>query len=209
MPRNLTIIFVIIGLCTLTFFLGYRFGYRETYNDSPSNIDYIQNDYGNLNALTKIKLKSVQGPQNSGDEFNFNRGYVILNENKNTTDIKILLRNIPQNVSLNEDKKNNIPSQQIKFPTKLKIEAASTNLNIRSLNFTQISELTLNPPDKNNYTGDLSFTVNNKDIRMSDVSFLFFYDASNSIQNLYEIDLKDYPNLDVSKKRPFLWVVLQ
>ena len=209
MPKNLTVIFVIIGLATLAFFFGYRFSFRDTYNLNPSNIDYLSSDFGNSNSLTPVKIKAVLGPQLQNDTNNFNRGIFMINENKETTDIRILLKNIPTTVQIAEDKKNNIPAKKIAFPQSLRVELATTNQIDRSLTFTEISTLNLNPPVNNIYTGELSLTIENKNIKLNEGAFLMFFDTTNSSQNLYEIQLKDYPNLDLTKNKPFLWVYLQ
>jgi len=209
MPKNLTVIFVIIGLATLAFFFGYRYGFRDTYNSNPANIDYLNSDFGNANSLTPVKIKAVLGPQPQTDTSDYTRGIFMVNEHKDTTDIRILLKNIPATVQIAEDKKNNIPAKKVAFPQSLRVELATTNLINRSLTFTELSTLNLNPPVNNIYTGELNLTLENKNVKLNEGSFLMFFDAANSSQNLYEIQLKDYPNLDLTKNKPFLWVYLQ
>ncbi len=209
MPRNLTFIFIIIGVTTIAFFLGYRYGYRDTYNQAPANIEYSQNEFGTQNSLTNIKIKPVLGPQNEASQDNFNRGFVLVKENSTTTDLKISLKNIAATIQTPEDKNTNTPAQKINFPAVLRVEAASINPVTKSLNFVELSNLTLDPMVNKSYTGDLNFSINTSDKKLQDANFIFFYDASNASQNLYQIDLKNYPNVEEAKKRPFLWVYLQ
>lgn len=209
MPKNLTVIFVIIGLVTLAFFFGYRYGFRDIYNSSPANIDFLNSDFGNSNSLTPIKIKAVLGPQPQSDINDYTRGILMVKENKDTTDIRVLLKNIPTTIQIGEDKKNNIPAKRVSMPQSMRVELATTNQINRSLAFTEISTINLNPPINNNYTGELNLSLENNNIKLSEGSFLMFFDATNTSQNLYEIQLKDYPNLDLTKNKPFLWVYLQ
>ena len=208
MTRNLTIIFVIIGISTVVFFLGYRYGFRDTFNQSPANIEFSQTEFGTLNSLTKVKIKAVLGPQNTSNNEDFNRGFVLIKENQNSTDLRISLKNIPSTISSPEDKKNNLPAQKVSFPTNLRVETVIVNPVTKSLNFNTLSNLNLDPMVKNLSTGELSVTLDNADKKFNNVSFLFFFDANNTTQNIYQIDLKDYPNIDQAKNKPFLWVYL-
>jgi hypothetical protein len=209
MTRNITLIFIIIAVSTIAFFLGYRYGFRDTYNQTPATIDFSQNEFGTLNSLTKVKIKAVLGPQNTTDTEDYSRGFVLIKNNQNSTDLRISLKNIPANIQISEDKKNNISAQKVSFPTNLRIETANTNPITKSLNFSPLSNLTLDPMVNNSYTGELNLNVDANNKQFNDANFLFFFDANNSTQNLYQIDLKDYPNIDQAKKRPFLWVYLQ
>jgi hypothetical protein len=209
MPKNLTVIFVIIGLATLTFFFGYRLGFRDTYNSSAETIDFQNSDFGDPNTLTPIKIKAVLGPQPQSDTSDYTRGIMMINEQKDRTDIRILLKNIPTSIQVAEDKKNNIPAKKIAFPQSLRVELATTNQINRTLAFNEISTLNLNPPVNNTYTGELNLSLQDKNIKLNEGAFLMFFDATNASENLYEIQLKDYPNLDFNKNKPFLWVYLQ
>lgn len=209
MTRNITIIFVIIGISTIAFFLGYRYGFRDTYNQTPANIEFFQNEFGTFNSLTNVTINAVLGPQNNSNTEDFTRGFVLLKKNQNSSDLRISLKNIPSTVQTPEDKKNNIPSQKVNFPTSLRVETASVNPITRSLNFNTLATMTLDPMVNNFYTGELNLTVEADNKQFNDANFLFFFDAGDSSQNLYQIDLKDYPNIEQNKARPFLWVYLQ
>ena len=178
MPKNLTVIFVIIGLATLAFFFGYRFGFRDTYNSNPANIDFLNADFGNSNSLTLIKLKAILGPQAQSDTSDYTRGIFMINERNDTTDIRILLKNIPTTIQIAEDKKNNIPAKKVPFPQSLRVELATTNQINRSLTFTNISTLNLNPPINNIYSGELNLTLDNKNVKLNEGAFLMFFDAT-------------------------------
>lgn len=204
---------MIVILCSLSAFLGYKFGFRETYNSDKDNISYVDPKVSVRNSLTEISIRPILGPKGTTQKLEENkslhRGYVLYKNNGEETEIRIMAADIPMSINIPEDKKNNKPALNVDIPKSLRVEMAKPNPVTDNFDFEVLGQLNLNPPQNNFYTAELNKSIPNTDKKsLTDYDLLLFYDAEDKVTNIYEFSIEGYANIPTEKRKPFFWVYI-
>lgn len=108
-------LFLFFSLIGLVFYTGFLFGMREKVNSQDSIIS-VQNPNGqNLNTISRIQQRTIEGSSNGQTVENFGQMFFLVNK-KNQTEIVINLDKIPAKIGT--------AARQVIVPNELKVEIA-------------------------------------------------------------------------------------
>lgn len=207
-------VLAIVALGSICAFLGFKYGFKETFNNGPDSIQYVDNDVSVQNSLSGITLKPIFGPRPPSPKPEENkanyRGFLLYKQLEKETEVRLTTQDIPISISIAEDKKAGKQGLSVDLPKSMRVELARPNPVTDTYDFKDLGIINFNPPQNSTYTGELSKSVAvTDDTSFISYDLMLFYDAEDKVQNIYEITIAGYSNIPENKRRPFFWVYIK
>lgn len=190
---------LVLVVLTGTFYLGYLYGQRQSYNQQDSQIRVVAGNQARRNSLSDIQVIDIWGAVTKTKSTGF--GQLYLKVSQNQTELLLRLQNVPLKIVGS--------SGSLELPSALSIETAALTSDGLDYNYTQIGRISLDEPINGLRTGEFSTILDYSifDPKLA-IQRIVLRAEDQTIQNLF---LDEDPNLPAQVRRepaPLFWAVL-